>query len=49
LYHVRNLSDKDYSFYGFLCVQQNQVKYHQEQNWNYDQILHIQCHHAISF
>jgi hypothetical protein len=31
-HHVRNLFDKDYSFHSFLSVQQNQVKYHNEQN-----------------
>jgi len=35
-YHVWNSSDKYYSFHGFLSVQQNQVKYHQKQNWNYN-------------
>ena len=32
-----------------LSVQQNQVKYHQEQNWDYDQIVQMLRHHAISF
>jgi hypothetical protein len=31
-HHIRNLSDKDYSFHGSLNMQQNQVKYHQKQN-----------------
>jgi hypothetical protein len=48
-HHVRNPSDKDYSFHGFLSVQQHQVKYHREQNWDCDQILQILYHHAISF
>ena len=26
-HHVRNISDKDYSFFGFLSVRQHQVKY----------------------
>ena len=48
-YHIRNSSDKDHNFHSFLSVHQNQVKYHQEQNWNYYQILQMLCHHAISF
>jgi hypothetical protein len=43
-HHVRNSSDKDYNFHGFLSVQQHQVKYYQEQNWDCDQILQMLCH-----
>jgi len=37
------------NFHGFLNVQQYQVKYHEEQNWDCDQILQMLRHHAISF
>ena len=33
---IWNLSDKNYNFHGFLSVQQHQIKYHQEQNWDCD-------------
>jgi len=48
-HYVWNSSDKDYSFLGFLSAQHYQVKYHQVQNWNCDQILQMLRHQAISF
>jgi hypothetical protein len=48
-HHVRNSSDKNYSFLGFLSAQQHQVKYHQEQNWVCDEILQLLRHQRSHF
>jgi hypothetical protein len=48
-HHVRNSSNKNYSFLGFLSAQQHHVKYHQEQNWVCDEILQLLRHQRSHF